>query len=150
MNCKGKCDSTGPNCVWSTYNVNNLPKGTEIRAQNYTGVSIDIEGLSQEVQTDPSEFAIALKTKIKEWKKANLSVMLTIPGFGVKKYDSGGNPIQNTYAMGWFDEVKSLVDYVCLMFYSKINDTMAQFDDVPIAGIHNLETALSTLWSGTK
>jgi hypothetical protein len=145
--------SNGPNCVWNDVAVNNLPKGKEIASApcgslqpaGWQGVSVDIEGVASGVQNHPEAFTNAIIAKFQDYKKIlgqNFVTILTIPGFGVKKYDQETGATNDT-AMAWLTpELLELTDFVCLMYYARIDDTRTTFTSPS-----GLLTSLKT-WTG--
>lgn len=144
--------STGPNCVWTVEAVNDLPSGAEI-AKNWNGVSLDIEGVDVSVQQNGTDFANALNQKFADYASNGLFIILTLPGFGVKTYNSSGPIDGDESAMNWFNSVKQNIDFVCLMFYSKINDSTSNMNlpgesPIPVGGVSPLVNSLDKYWSG--
>ena len=102
-----------PNVVWTNDLFGNLPSAEQILNKGYTGVSIDIEGYHPEDNNTPP---IQLKNKLREWKSANLDTIITVPGNGVNSKFGG---------MEWFSFLAEdpNLDFICVMYYAKINDT---------------------------
>ena len=104
----------------------------------YTAISLDIEGVGRDDWTHDDLNALGrehvpngkltsttLKLFLSSYKKQGLKRILTLPGWGVSDYNGG---------MDWFKDLipskpgTSNGDYehICLMMYSKINDTETQ------------------------
>lgn len=123
--------STGPGITWSSANVKIgngfIPTAADIVSQNYTGVSLDIEGVALlEGENDFSVFATNLANSLKAYKDAGLTTILTVPGNGVSN-DNLYKPSSvrtSPDAMSWFtSDVFKYTDFMCLMFYALVNDT---------------------------
>ena len=118
-------------------------------------------------------FVMFMGQKLQEYHSAGLVTILTLPGFGVSTYGKtnyvdadkmNGAPCKNIKAsfdknsgwigaMEWYPEVLSkygdYLDFVCLMYYAKIGDTLTQFrpasKDAP--WMQNLQSSLAMQWS---
>lgn len=126
--------STGPNAVWNTkvitYFDGNVSADT-IRSRGYNAVSFDIEGVDGTLD--------GFGALLKKYRDGGLKTIITIPGNGVSS-DNGG--------MDWFtNSVRANTDYVCLMYYALIGDTMC-----PIGGgsVSLMKESLKNNWTGTQ
>ena len=166
--------STGPNIVWTYQYINMLPNAKDIINRNYTGVSIDIEGVDktyvkigidnvdslnkyQDDDNDLTQFSIQLIQKLQDYHRNNITTIITLPGWGVK---NGGIDVKKDIdgsVMKWFTQqvnvngkltsVRQNTDFVCLMFYALINDTVCGVGAGPESEfVKNLEK----YWSGSN
>jgi hypothetical protein len=126
-----------PNVVWTNDLFGNLPSAEQILNRGYTGVSIDIEGYHPE---DNNAHPIQLKNKLREWKSANLDTIITVPGNGVNSKFGG---------MEWFSFLAEdpNLDFICVMYYAKINDTEKKGAGELIS-TEKLRLSLLENWSG--
>lgn len=119
-------------------------------------------------------FVMFMGQKLQEYHSAGLVTILTLPGFGVSTYgktnyveaakvdtSTSCKNIQPSFdeksgwigAMEWYPEVLSkygdYLDFVCLMYYAKIGDTLTQFQpnskDAP--WMTSLKSSLEMQWS---
>ena len=77
---------TGPNSVWSTVDINNLPTAEKIIDYGYNTVSIDIEVLMK-VYKNRRRLERIWKGRLHEnevVERQNITTILTLPGFGVQ------------------------------------------------------------------
>jgi len=108
----------GPMVVWDADKIkSNIPDKASMADGMTPGyVSIDIEGVypSSNKNFDKG-FSTNLVDKIGKLRSNNQKVIITLPGFGIHPANGG---------MAWMTKaVANATDYICLMYYSQINDT---------------------------
>lgn len=143
--CSNLEGSGGPMVVWDINKINNnLPTIGKMYNTTPGYVSIDIEGIypsyNTKTKSDVDMFTKAFIKRVNTFKTNQNAqkVILTLPGFGIAPKNGG---------MGWFtQDVANAVDYVCLMYYSQINDTDTPggcTDGDGYNGPQNVEASLS-------
>ena len=102
---------------------------------------------------------------MKDYKDNGLFRILTLPGFGVKTYAPETlnsnvctpEPSLDGQAMNWFNFVSPNIDFVCLMYYAKIVDSVGNMNMPGYPATPNtthpsapLVYTLNTYWSKYK
>ena len=124
--------STGPNAVWNTNVIGWFDSdihAEDIKKKGFNAVSFDLEG----IQDNLGGFANLLQ----KYQEAGLKTIITIPGNGITKEHGG---------MDWLTSgVKQYTDYICLMYYALIGDTICKSAG---GGFDGIKTSLNDKWTG--
>ena len=133
--------STGPNAVWNNKVINwfiNNVKADDIIKRGFNAVSFDIEGVQ------PDDGLPDLSGLLQNYQNAGLKTIVTVPGNGVS--GKGAANTENEHGgMGWLTSAKNNIDYMCLMYYALIGDTMCISGAISIKAI---STSLTDNWTG--
>ena len=137
-----KPSSTGPNAVWNNkvikWFINNV-KAADIIKRGFNAVSFDIEGVQ------PGDGLSDLSGLLQKYRDAGLKTIVTVPGNGVS--GQGGAPGPEHGGMGWLTAAAGNIDYMCLMYYALIGDTMCS---VGGGSIKAISTSLTNNWTGAS